>query len=48
MIDHEVVYLRTGLFAAGQGYIALSQVKSLDDLLFEGLDNSKHNLLLFT
>ncbi|GFT71150.1 ATP-dependent DNA helicase [Trichonephila clavipes] len=40
-VDHAVVYLGLKLFAAGQAYVVLSRIKSLEGLLIEELDCSK-------
>ncbi|GBM87988.1 hypothetical protein AVEN_139907-1 [Araneus ventricosus] len=40
-VDYAVIYVGRNLFAAGQPYVALSRVKSLDGLLIEELDCSK-------
>ncbi|GBM41980.1 hypothetical protein AVEN_3603-1 [Araneus ventricosus] len=40
-VDYAVIYLGRKLFAAGQAYVALRRVKSLDGLLIEELDCSK-------
>lgn len=40
-VDYVVIYLGQKLFAAGQAYVVLSRVKSLNGLLTEELDCSK-------
>nr|XP_023027365.1 ATP-dependent DNA helicase PIF1-like [Leptinotarsa decemlineata] len=40
-VDHAAVYLGSKLFAAGQAYVALSRVTSIEGLLIEELDCSK-------
>ncbi|GBN91231.1 hypothetical protein AVEN_249620-1 [Araneus ventricosus] len=40
-VDYAVIYLGRKLFAAGQAYVAVSRVKSLDGLLIEELDCPK-------
>ncbi|GFY74541.1 uncharacterized protein TNIN_309101 [Trichonephila inaurata madagascariensis] len=40
-VDYAVIYLRRKLFAAGQAYVVLSLVKSLDGVLIEEQDCSK-------
>ena len=40
-VDHAVVYLGSGLCAAGQAYVAFSRVRSLDGIRIEELDCSK-------